>query len=100
MRAQISPMMTMMMGTLLLAGCASGPRRDAPAQAGLDAAGAGGARRAAIKRQIAAACPSPLTAPELERAAALIARYRDDREIVRMVGRQDRMDRETRLCRD
>ena len=57
------------------------------------------ARRAEIRRQLAAFCPAPLSDADLERAAAYIEAHRD-KGAVWIVGRLSRMDAETRICRN
>lgn len=56
------------------------------------------ARRAEIRRQLAALCPSPLTDAELERAAQFVETHRS-RGAVWIAGRLSRMDDEARICR-
>ena len=55
--------------------------------------------KAGIKAKIARACPAPLTNAELERAAVYVLAHAVDLEAVWVVGRLDRMDAETRICR-
>jgi hypothetical protein len=57
------------------------------------------ARRAEIRRQLAALCPAPLGDDELERAAAYVETHRD-KGATWIVGRLSRMDEETRICRN
>ena len=52
-----------------------------------------------IKKQIAKACPVPLTDEELDRAADYVLSHALDLEAVWVVGKLDRMDAETRICR-
>lgn len=59
-------------------------------------AGADDARRAAIRAQIAPACPRPLDAPALIRAADLVDRHPDAAPVVADL---DRLDRSARVCR-
>jgi hypothetical protein len=56
-------------------------------------------RVAYIKKQIAKACPVPLTDEELDRAANYVMFHASDLESVWLTGRLDRMDAETRICR-
>ncbi len=92
MNAPLSILPPMMLA-ILLAGCASAPQATAPPAAAIKG------RRAEIQRQIAAACPTPLSPADLDRAAAVALRHAADRDVTRVVGRLDRMDREARLCR-
>ena len=99
MRARrLIPPLTML--TLSLAGCASAQLPTAPPVVAVkSAASSAAARKVDIRRQIAAVCPSPLSPSDLDRAAAMVQRYGVDANVRRVIARQDRMDRETRLCR-
>jgi hypothetical protein len=57
------------------------------------------ARKAEIRRQLAALCPAPLSDDELERAASYVEAHRD-KGAVWIVKRLSRMDAETRICRN
>jgi hypothetical protein len=57
------------------------------------------ARKAEIRRQLAAVCPTPLSDDELERAAAYVEAHRD-KGAIWIVKRLSRLDAETRICRD
>lgn len=82
---------------ILLPGCAP----DDPARAALDTVRSlpPVERRAAIKRTLARVCPVPLTDSELERAAVYVELNAASLESQWLVGRLDRMDAETRVCR-
>ncbi len=56
------------------------------------------ARKAAIRRQLAAICPTPLSDAELEWAAQFTEENRS-RGAVWIAGRLLRMHRETKICR-
>jgi hypothetical protein len=56
------------------------------------------ARKAEIRRQLAAVCPTPLSDDELERAASYVEAHRDKRAVW-IAGRLARVDQETRICR-
>ena len=82
----------------LLASCA--PSDPPPARAvaiGLSE-GAPSARKAAIRRQLAAICPTPLSDDELEWAAQFVEEHRS-KGAVWIAGRLLRMHRETLICR-
>lgn len=88
---------------LLLANCASsdwsGPRAAAPPPAVTVRSEQGpAARKAAIRAQLAALCPTPLSDDELAWAADFVEAHRS-RGAVWIAGRLLRMHRETRLCR-
>jgi hypothetical protein len=57
------------------------------------------ARKAEIRRQLAALCPAPLSDDELERAASYVEAHRD-KGAMWIVGRLSHMDAETRVCRN
>ena len=92
MNALRSILLPMTLATLL-AGCASAPPQTAPPVAAIKG------RQAEIRRQIAPVCPAPLSPADLDRAATVVERHAADRDVTRVVGRLDRMDRETRVCR-
>jgi len=56
-------------------------------------------RRAVIKTKLARICPVPLTDAELERAAVYVELNAASLESQWLVGRLDRMDAESRICR-
>lgn len=56
-------------------------------------------RRAAIKTKLARICPVPLTDAELDRAAVYVELNAASLESQWLVGRLDRMDAESRICR-
>jgi hypothetical protein len=56
------------------------------------------ARKAEIRRQLAALCPAPLSDDDLERASVYVESHRD-KGAVWIVGRLSRLDAETRVCR-
>jgi hypothetical protein len=56
------------------------------------------ARKAAIRRQLAALCPNPLSDDELEWAAQFVEENRS-KGAVWVTGRLLRMHRETKICR-
>ncbi len=53
-------------------------------------------RKAAIQKQLAPMCAEPLSDDDLEKTAHYVETHRDAAWVI---GRLDRMDRETRLCR-
>jgi hypothetical protein len=55
-------------------------------------------RKAAIRRELAALCPAPLSSDELEWAAQFVEENRS-RGAVWVTGRLLRMHRETKICR-
>jgi len=56
-------------------------------------------RRAVIKKTLSRVCPVPLSDAELERAAVYVEINAASLESQWLVGRLDRMDAETRICR-
>lgn len=56
-------------------------------------------RRIVIKKALSRVCPVPLTNAELERAAVYVEMNAASLESLWLVGRLDRMDAETRICR-
>lgn len=82
----------------LLASCAPSDPPPARAVAAVLSEGAPSARKAAIRRQLAAICPTPLSDDELEWAAQFVEENRS-RGTVWIVGRLLRMHRETMICR-
>jgi hypothetical protein len=56
------------------------------------------ARKAEIRRQLAALCPTPLSAADLETAAAYVEAHRDN-DAVTIVRALSRLDVEARVCR-
>lgn len=56
-------------------------------------------RRAIIKSKLSHVCPAPLTDAELERAAVYVETNAASLESQWVVGRLDRFDAETRICR-
>lgn len=56
-------------------------------------------RRAVIKSKLARVCPAPLSDAELERAASYVEANAASLEAAWIVGRLDRFDAETRICR-
>ena len=56
-------------------------------------------RRIVIKKALSRVCPVPLTNAELERAAVYVEMNAASLESQWLVGRLDRMDAETRICR-
>lgn len=83
------PLLTIL--TLLLASCAANDPPDLRATVAASS-------KAAIKAQLAALCPTPLTDDELERAAQFVEENRT-KGAVWVTGRLLRMHRETRICR-
>jgi hypothetical protein len=57
------------------------------------------ARKAEIRRQLAALCPTPLSDADLETAAAYVEAHRD-KGAVAIVRALSRLDAEARTCRD
>lgn len=90
MNGRVSILLPTMLASLL-AGCANAPPPTAPPVAAI--------RQADIRRQIAPVCPTPLSPGDLDRAASVAERHASDRDVTRVVGRLDRMDRESRVCR-
>lgn len=56
-------------------------------------------RRIVIRKALARVCPAPLSDAELERAARYVEMNAASLESQWIVGRLDRMDAETRICR-
>lgn len=56
-------------------------------------------RRIIIKTKLSRICPVPLSNAELERAANYVLANADDFEALWLVGRLDKFDAETRICR-
>lgn len=56
-------------------------------------------RRIVIRKALARVCPVPLSDEELERAAVYVEMNAASLESQWLVGRLDRMDAETRICR-
>lgn len=83
------PLLTIL--TLLLASCAANDLPDPRATVAAPS-------KAAIKAQLAALCPTPLTDDELEWAAQFVEENRT-KGAVWITGRLLRMHRETRICR-
>lgn len=85
--------------TILLGGCAPGkPEPIAVINAAISAP-TPSARKASIKKQIAAVCPTPLSDDDLERAA-LYVEVNHEKGAVWLVRRLSKMDAETRICRN
>ena len=84
--------------TISLASC--GPNDPVPAQAVgvVLSERAPAARKAAIRRQLAALCPTPLLDDELEWTAAFVEENRS-KGAVWIAGRLLKMHRETKICR-
>jgi len=82
----------------LLASCAPSDPPPARAVAAVLSEGAPSARKAAIRRQLAAICPTPLSDDELEWAAQFVEENRS-KGAVWITGRLLTMHRETRICR-
>jgi hypothetical protein len=81
-------------------GCATAPSASAPPVAHVATqAATPDARRAEIRRQIAKVCPVPLTADELERAAAIVEARGGDGEVAWLGGRLYTVDGQARVCR-
>jgi hypothetical protein len=83
---------------ILLASCAPSDPQSTRAVAAVLSEGAPSARKAAIRRQLAAICPTPLSDDELEWAAQFVEENRS-RGTVWIAGRLLRMHRETTICR-
>lgn len=99
MRAPISRLLPIAL-PLLLAGCASGQQQTAPPVAAVRTpAATPEARRAEIRRQIAAVCPTVLTPAELDRYAATVERLAGDGDVLALTMRLVRFDSEARVCR-
>ena len=80
---------------LCLAACESVP--TSPPRAALTApAATDTARKAEIRRQIASACPQPLSPAALRRAADHLDRHPDAAEVIADL---DRLDEGARVCR-
>lgn len=96
-----APIFLTLLATLpiLLGSCASEPSKFAPTAAIKTTSATPDQRRAEIRRQIAAVCPKPLSADELDRAATIVERYATDGDVTKVVGRQFKMDSEARVCR-
>lgn len=56
-------------------------------------------RRVIIKTKLARVCPVPMTDDELERAAVYVEAHAENLEAQWVVGRLDRFDAESRICR-
>jgi hypothetical protein len=82
----------------LLASCAPSEPPPARAVAAVLSERTPSARKAAIRRQLAAICPTPLSDDELEWAAQFVEENRS-RGTVWIAGRLLRMHRETTICR-
>ena len=82
----------------LLASCAPSDPPPARAVAAVLSERTPSARKAAIRRQLAAICPAPLSDDELEWAAQFVEENRS-KGAVWIAGRLLRMHRETMICR-
>jgi hypothetical protein len=80
----------------LLASCDA--ENQASAILGIQALPTREARKAEIRRQIAAVCPRPLSDDELEQVASFVEANRS-KPAVHVVRMLSRMDAETRICR-
>jgi len=56
-------------------------------------------RRAVIKQKLSRICPVPMSDSELERAAVYVERHAASLQARWIVGRLDRFDAESRICR-
>lgn len=84
--------------TLLLGNCAANEPPAAQAVATVLSERTPAARKTAIRRQMAALCPTPLSDDELEWAAQFVEENRS-KGAVWIAGRLLRMHRETKICR-
>jgi hypothetical protein len=84
--------------TILLASCAPSDPPPAQAVAGVPSERMTAGRKAAIRRQLAALCPTPLADDELDWAAQFVEENRS-KGAAWIAGRLLRMHRETKICR-
>jgi hypothetical protein len=85
--------------TPLLASCEAERAPPAAAVRRVLAQNTPAARKAEIRRQLVALCPTPLSDDDLERAAAYVESHRN-KGAIWIVGRLSRMDSESRVCRN
>lgn len=83
---------------LFLASCAPNEPPPARAVAAVLSKQTGAARKAEIRRQLAALCPTPLSDDELEWSAQFVEENRS-KGAVWIAGRLLKMHRETKICR-
>lgn len=89
-------LMPLTMLATCLAGCGHGLMPMSPPVAALPLPAGSPDRHAAIVHQIAPACPAPLSAAQLTRAADYLDAHPD---AVAIIGDLDRLDRAARICR-
>jgi hypothetical protein len=92
-------LLPLMILTFLLGACEDGKAPPVAVVKTVLAQDTPAARKAEIRRQLAALCPTPLSDDDLERAAAYVESQRD-KGAIWIVKRLSRLDAETRICRD